>query len=65
MRGEHGGEGYGRDDASRSGSSILAHERRREIANNVILVALFVVFAAGAAYCSSAGDDRIRGPSQE
>ncbi len=44
---------------------MLAHERRREITNNVILAALFVVFCAGAAYCSSAGDDRIRGLPQE
>ena len=63
MSGERGREGQVRDEAS--GSSILAHERRREIMNNMILAALFVVFSATAAYCSSAGDDRIRGTSQE
>ena len=62
---ERRGEGRVRGETLRSESSVLAHERRREITNKVLLAALFVVFAAAAAYCSSAGDDRIRGSSQE
>ena len=65
MSGEHGREGRVRDEASGARSSVLAHERRREISNNVLLAALFVVFSAAAAYCSSAGDNRIRDSSQE
>ena len=62
---ERRSEGRVGGEASGSESSVLAHERRREIMNKVLLAALFVVFAVTAAYCSSAGDDPMRGSLQE
>jgi hypothetical protein len=51
--------------AAESRSPILAHDRAREITNNVILAALFVLCAGAAAHLSSCGDDEAGGASQE